>query len=136
MPPPPPWPLAWARLLTALLFWPLLFGASGGLGLIVAFVLSTWPAALWAAALLLVAAAAGLFAATRHYRWRTPPLDAARTAVTAVLLLGIATSLPLGVAAFSLVDLRDGRVVASLAVAVVGQLIAVWAFRWSVTTPD
>lgn len=131
MPPPPPWPLAWARLLTALLFWPLLFGASAALALIVAFMLSGVPAALVAAALLFASGAAGLFAATRRYRWRTPPVDAARMAVTAVLLLGTAASLPLGVAAFSLVNLQDGRVIAALATAVLGQLIAAGASRWS-----
>lgn len=136
MPPPPPWPLAWARRLTALLFRPILFGASGALGLILAFALAAVPAAIIAVAIVFAAGAAGLFAATRHYRWRTPPLDAARMAVTAALLLGTATSLPLGMAAFSPVDLYDGRAIATFAIAVLGQFIAVRAFRWSVTASN
>jgi predicted permease len=101
------------------------------MAIIIAFLLAGSAALIGGIALVLAAVAAGLFWAVRHYRWRTPPLDAMRSAVSAVLMLGTATNLPLGVAAFSPAGIDDLRVVAALAASALGQVASFAAYRWS-----
>lgn len=120
-----------ARLLTAVLFWPAMVCATGAMALVLTFLLAGHATPIGTVALVLAAGAAGLFGAVRSYRWRTPPLDAMRSAVCAVLMLGTAANLPVGVAAFSPAGIHDVQVIVSLALATVGQVAAFAAFRWS-----
>lgn len=131
MKPPPPWPFALARRATALLFWPLMVGATGTMAILLAFLLAGNMALIGGIAFVLVAIAAGLLWAVRHYRWRTPPLDALRSVVSAVLMLGTAINLPLGIAAFSPAGIDDLRVLAALAASALGQVATFAAYRWS-----
>lgn len=124
MPPPPPWPLALSRLATALLFWPLLIASTCAIALVLAFVLAGHALAVQAVALAFAAVGAGQFAAVWRYRYRTPPGQAARSAVSAFLMLGTAANLPVGVAAFSASGIHELRVMACIALACVGQCAA------------
>lgn len=124
MPPPAPWPLALSRLVTALLFWPLLIASTCAIAVVLAFVLAGHPFTAHAVALAFAMGGAGQLAAVRRYRYRRPPGEAARSALSAVLMLGTATNLPLGVAAFSPAGIRDLWVVACLALAGLGQVVA------------
>lgn len=130
MPPPPPWPLALSRLATALLFWPLLIASTCAIALVLAFVLAGHALAVHAVALAFAAAGAGQFAAVRRYRYRTPPGQAARSSVSAFLMLATATSLPLAVAVFGPSGIHDLRMKACLALAALGQIAAALALRW------
>ena len=130
--PPPPWPFALARRATALLFWPLMACAMGAMALLLAFLLAGNIALIGGSALVLSTIAAGLLWAVRHYRWRTPPIDALRSVVSAVLMLGTATNLPLGIAAFSPAGIDDLRVLAAFALSAVGQVATFAAYRWSI----
>jgi hypothetical protein len=105
------------------------------LAIILTFLLAGHVLVIGAVASVLGGASAGLFFAVRHYRWRTPPLDAQRSAICAVLMLGTATNLPLGVAAFSPAGIDDARVMAALALAALGQVGTIAAFRWSMREP-
>lgn len=124
MPPPPPWPLALSRLVTALLVWPLLIASTCAIAVVLAFVLAGHALAIHATALAFALGGAGQFVALGRYRYRRPPGEAARSAVSAFLMLGTATNLPLGVAAFSPSGIHDLWVVACLALAGLGQLVA------------
>jgi hypothetical protein len=106
-------------------------GATGTMAILLAFLLAGNIALIGGVALVLVAIAAGLLWAVRHYRWRTPPLDALRSVVSAVLMLGTATNLPLGIAAFSPAGIDDLRVLAALAASALGQVATFAAYRWS-----
>lgn len=135
MSPPPPWPFFLARLATTLLFWPLTVGATGAMAIMLSFFLAGHVLLVGAVASILAALAAGLFFAVRHYRWRTPPLDAQLSAICAALMLGTAMNLPLGVAAFSPAGIDDARVIAALALAAFGQVGTIAAFRWTMCEP-
>lgn len=135
MKPPAPPAFAVGRLVMVVLFWPVLFCASGSAGLVSAIGLRGSPGLAIGVGVLLASLAAGLFISAHHYRRRMDPIVTERCAVLAVLLLGTAASLPLGFTVFAIAQIGSAPPLLAIVVLAAGMIAAQLAFRWSTDEP-